>query len=338
MTAHLINTDQVSERYRTMAIDLEQRRLLISNLRQTDQEQGLSEPANCEGFGRVRHFRRATSHGWPPNPLPIDPACKSLEFPPTEILRAQVFQNAVCNWRCWYCFVPYSLLAGSRKHSGWLSASDLIDMWLDEPDSPRVIDLSGGQPDLTPEWIPWMMSEIRSRNLENAVYLWSDDNLSNDFFWRFLSDRDKELVATYPKYGRVCCFKGFSAESFSFNTRATPDLFDRQFALMSRLLTLGIDLYAYATFTGPTSATIADDMKQFVDRLQQLDANLPLRTVPLEVREFTPVTPRLDESRRKALLQQLRAVDSWNREIEDRYSSELRNLNIAEVPLAHCRD
>lgn len=84
-----------------------------------------------------------------------------------------------------------------------------------------------------------MMTELRARGLERHVYLWSDDNLSTDYFWRFLSDADRELVATYPTYGRVCCFKGFNAASFAFNTRAEPALFERQFVLMQRLLTLG---------------------------------------------------------------------------------------------------
>ena len=51
-----------------------------------------------------------------------------------------------------------------------------------------VLDLTGGQPDLVPEWILWMMCELRARGLERKVYVWSDDNLSNDYFWRFLSE------------------------------------------------------------------------------------------------------------------------------------------------------
>lgn len=276
----LIDTDRVSTRYRESAIDVAGRRILVTNFRGTEQERDLSEPPNCGGFGRIRHFRRMTSAGWSPNPLPIDPACRALGLPAGDSLRAQVFQNAVCNWRCWYCYVPYQLLAGSRNHSEWLSPSQLIDLYLDQLEPPSIIDLTGGQPDLTPEWVPWMMAELRSRGLERSVYLWSDDNLSNDYFWRYLTDSNRELVSSFHNYGRVCCFKGFNAESFTFNTRAAPELFDRQFDLMRRLLMLGIDLYAYATFTTPIPHGIDDSMKRFVDRLQELDANLPLRIAP----------------------------------------------------------
>ena len=198
-----------------------------------------------------------------------------------------------------------------------------------------MIDLTGGQPDLTPEWVPWMMAELRSRGMDREVYLWSDDNLSNDYFWRYLTDDDRELVATYPSYGRVCCFKGFDARSFSFNTRAAPELFDRQFELMGRLLAFGIDLYAYATFTTTTVANVSEAMKRFVERLQELDEHLPLRTVPLEIRLFTPVHSRLTAVNQDALDNQQAAIEAWQRVIEGNYAPELRGRNIADVPL--CR-
>src|SRR2546425_8960106 len=177
-----IDTDAQSAHYRAASIDLSNRRLLITKFSGSEQEKALSEPANCQGYGRIRHFRRAKSDGWPSNPLPIDPACKALGLPPTDMLRAQVFQNAACNWRCWYCFVPFSLLAANQKYADWLNPTTLVDLYLSQYDPPPVIDLSGGEPSLVPEWVPWMMAELRTRGLDRKVYLWSDDNLSNDYF------------------------------------------------------------------------------------------------------------------------------------------------------------
>ena len=330
----VINTEALSTRYRAASVDLNSKRLLITNFRNTEQEKDLSEPPNCGGIGRIRHFRRNFGgSGWPQNPLPIDPACKVLGLPSIDMIRAQVFQNAACNWRCWYCYVPFELLNANPDYSDWLSPVTLIDRYLDQPDPPPIIDLTGGQPDLVPEWVPWMMAELKNRGLKHQVYLWSDDNLSNDYFWRFLSDTDIELIATYANYGRVCCFKGFNAESFAFNTRAEPALFDQQFELMRKLLTLGIDLYAYATFTAPSGVGIADDMRRFVDRLQMLDENLPLRTVPLQIQEFTPVKERLNHATSEALQNQQIAIETWLQELERRYSSEERACNIADIPL-----
>lgn len=334
---NLIDTDTLSMRYRTAAVDLDDKRLLITNFHGTEQEVDLTELANCNGYGRIRHFRREASDGWPSNPLPIDPASKALGLARVDLLRAQVFQNAVCNWRCWYCFVPFDLLSANHKHSGWLSAADLIDLYLDQAEPPPMIDLTGGQPDLVPEWVPWIMAELRARGLDRAIYLWSDDNLSTDYLWRFLTDDQLELLSTYPSYGRVCCFKGFNSASFTFNTKAEPSFFDRQFKLMGKLLDLGLDIYAYTTFTTPFRANIREDMSRFVDRLQTLDENLPLRTVPLEIKLFTPTRNRLDDARMEALEHQRVAVEAWCAELELRFPSVLRDLSIADVPLRSLR-
>ena len=329
----VINTDAVSKRYRQAAIDLDAGRLLMTNFTGTEQELDLTEPANCGGFGRIRHFRRASGGTWPNNPLPIDPAYKALGHEPVDTLRAQVFQNAVCNWRCWYCFVPFNLLAANKAYADWLSPEDLITLYLDQADPPLVIDLSGGQPDLTPEWVPWMMTAIEKHGLADRVFLWSDDNLSNDYFWRYLTLAERERVAAYPLYSRVCCFKGYNAGSFQFNTLADAALFDQQFELMARLHRLGIDLYAYTTFTTPDVSDIKKDMRLFVDRLQAIHPNLPLRTVPLEIRVFTPVASRVRQAHTEALAHQHVAIEAWAYELEQRFSREERAKNIADVPI-----
>ena len=332
-----IETDAFSATLRAKAVDLPGHRLLVTNFHGSRQEEDLTEPSNCGGFGRIRHFRRATGVGWPPNPLPIEPASRALGLMAPAELRTQVFQNAACNWRCWYCFVDFALLAADSKRAAMLSATDLIDRYLAEPDRPPIIDLTGGQPDLVPEWVPWMMRELQARGLDRDVYLWSDDNLSNDYFWRFLDDADRELVAGYPMYGKVGCFKGFNSASFAFNTRADATLFDRQFDLMGRLLTLGLDQYAYVTMTTPSGKEIRDDMARFVDRLQRLDPNLPLRTVPLEIQIFSPVKARRLEALEQAMVYQQWAIEAWHKELEQRFSSQERARNITEVPLHHRR-
>jgi uncharacterized Fe-S cluster-containing radical SAM superfamily protein len=264
----------------------------------------------------------------------MDPACRYLRLAKADLFRVQVFQNAACCWRCWYCYVPHNLLSGDNTHARWVSAAELIDKYLEQPDRPPVIDLTGGQPELVPEWVPWMMRGLRERGLEEAVYLWSDDNLSNDYVWQHLAEEDRAFIASYPGYGRVCCFKGFDAESFVFNTGAEAECFARQFTLMRRLLDLGIDLYAYATFTTPTRNSIKDSMPRFVDALQTIHPNLPLRTVPLGIRIFMPVKARMNEARQQAVENQRAAVEAWLEQVSGRFSSQDREKCIVDVPLS----
>lgn len=320
----------ISARLRNKVVDLQKQKILISNYFGSDQEKDLTVPPNCRGFGRIRHFKRIISQDWPQDPLPLDPACRALNLPLTDMVRAQVFQLAACNLRCWYCFVPYNLLEANITHSSWLSAPDLINFYLEQSDPPSVIDLSGGNPELVPEWVPWMMRELKVRNLDQKVYLWSDDNLTVDYLWRFLSDEDLELISSFKNYSRVCCFKGFDAQSFHFNTRADQGLFYQQFELMKRLISLNIDIYAYVTFTTLSIENIADKIKEFIDRLQMVDKNLPLRTVPLKIQDFTPVKKRSLVYAKDAIQNQFKVAEVWCKELDVRYSTEERKRAIVD--------
>jgi uncharacterized Fe-S cluster-containing radical SAM superfamily protein len=254
--------------------------------------------------------------------LPIDPALKALGRSVGDTVEAQVFQLAACNWRCWYCFVDYTLLGADARHGAWVTAPELVECLLQQQEHPSIIDLSGGQPDLVPEWVPWMMDALVERGMDKKTYLWSDDNLSNDYFWRYLSDCQMETICNYEMYGRVGCFKGFDATSFYFNTKADPRLCDRQFDLFERLLKLNIDLYGYVTLTTPEADSIGVGIPRFVDRLQQIHERLPLRVVPLLIRKFTPVIPRIGSVEEVALDNQWKAVSAWTHELETRFTSE----------------
>jgi uncharacterized Fe-S cluster-containing radical SAM superfamily protein len=329
-----INTDQFSAVMRSRGIALEDRTIAVTRLSGSLQEEDLSEPANCQGLGRIRHFRRETAKGWPENPLPIDPAARALGLGHLDELRAQVFQNAVCNWRCWYCYVDFGLLSANPAHTENRTAAELIDLYLADPKRPAVIDLSGGQPDLVPEWVAWMLTELDARGLSEEVYLWSDDNLSNDYYFQLLNRDDRTRIETAGRYGKVCCLKGFDATSFAFNTAAAPELFERQLDLLRRLVTeTDLDIYCYATFTTPKAGGLEAAMNAFVDRLQTIHPLLPLRLVPLQVGKFSPVIGRLTDERCLAMHLQDAAVAAWSGELNARFDSDQRKLAISDVPL-----
>ena len=330
--------DDFAASLRERGVDPTERRVLVSVLAGSDQEPDLSEPVVCDGLGRIRHFRRETALGWPDNPVPLDPAARWLGHASgQEITRALVYQNAVCNWRCWYCFVPFDLLAGHPGRSRWVTADQLIDLYraLPEDHRPAVIDLSGGQPDLVPEWTVWMIDALADAGLTQQVYLWGDDNLSNDYLFRYLTEDQLSRLAAAPGYGRACCLKGFDRASFAFNTTAPAEHFDRQLALLRRIIATGMDVYCYATFTTPTLPTSpADAMRRLADHLQDIDEHLPLRLVPLEVSVFGPVQPRLRFAHAESLQLQHHMVAAWQAVMAERYTSTQRATAIIDIPLA----
>jgi len=329
-----INTERFSEHLRRRGIDLEQQRVLVSNFENTDQAKDFTVPPNCGGFGRVHHFQRAQISPWPENPLPIDPAIRFLHLERVNELRVQVFQNAICSWRCWYCFVDFDLLSANPRFSQYKTADELIDLYLAESDRPSIIDLSGGQPDLVPEWGFWFARSLVRRHLARSVYLWTDDNLSNDYLWKVLTSTEIQELARMPNYGRVGCFKGFDPLSFAFNTKAEPQLFGQQFKLMRRLVEAGFDVYGYVTLTTPTEADIATKMSEFVDRLQQeVHPIFPLRTIPLRINVFTPTEGRIGPNQLKSLQCQETAVTAWKSELCRRFTREQMAKNITENSL-----
>lgn len=329
-----VNTERASGIYRGKTLDVANQRVLMTRVQGSTQESDLHSPVNCGGFGRIRHFRRATSEGWPTNPLPIDPAARALGLPAgLETIEALVFQNAACNWRCWYCFVPFNLLNADTRYSEMQSMEGLVASYAQLAPCPPVLDLSGGQPDLTPEYVLWAMRALRAQGLADTTMLWSDDNLSTDYFWSKLSLEEQAEISSYPRYARVGCFKGFDEESFAFNTATEIGGLTRQLEYMKRLIESGLDMYAYATFTSTSSEKIGAKMECFVDQLQAVHSNLPLRTVPLEIQFFTPMAGRLRPEHLQAMEVQKRAIAEWSLQLQRRFSEEERGRAICDVPL-----
>jgi len=221
----------------------------------------------------------------------------------------------------------------SRKHSEFKTADELLLLFLAEPKRPKLIDLSGGQPDIIPEWPVRMMEALKRKNLDDQYFLWVDDNLSVYFPWEFLSDNDFTLMRTYKNFARVGCFKGFSGESFQENTRARPELLTRQIDIISRWVKLGVDTYGYITLTTSSLNGMRGSLRAFMNSVQNKVGHFfLLRTIPLEILKFTPTTARMRDAERKAMENQYSVLAAWMDEIDDRFSSKERNLPIYCVP------
>jgi uncharacterized Fe-S cluster-containing radical SAM superfamily protein len=323
-----IDTDAISSVLRERMIDTSARAISLTNFHRSEQSEDLTHPPNAEGFGRIHRFELEAFDDWPSNPLPIEPALRALGLGEQAHLDAQIFQSSGCNWRCWYCFVPFKDLSANRGEL--VAVADMVDWDLAAHAQPHAVDLTGGQPDLTPEWTVWYLEELERRGADE-VYVWSDDNLSTDYLWRFLSDEQRDYLGGHPRYGRACCIKGYDQQSFAFNTLAAPELFERQFALLDRLQrTTAIDYYVYLTITTPTTDDLGSAMGSLLDRLMKVHEYLPLRCVPLKVLEWGPVTPRLKPPQRTALENQMAAVAAWEAELEVRFPGA--RPDICDVP------
>lgn len=306
-----LDTKQRDAILRARVVDVPRRSLLIARIAGTAQEADLSAPTNCGGYGRIRHFRQSVVEGWPENPLPIVPAARWLGIEPTESTKAQVFQLAACAWRCWYCFVPFASMRADPSASQWLSAASLVDEYLAVPERPPILDLSGGSPDLAPEWIAWTLDELEERGATTSTFVWSDDNLSSDRLVQTSNAALLQRIATAPNYGKVCCLKGHDPTSFAFNTRAHPEGFERQFEILAMYAASGLDLYVYLPLVGPSGEPARVQVGRIADRLSAIRPDLPGRTVPLYIASFGAMAGRLDQERIRALERQWELIGHW---------------------------
>jgi len=308
-----IRDDQMRERL----IDKNNKKVLISNLNNSLEAEDKYTITNCLGYGRTRVFKNFTLHLFD-NVLFHKPLYRN--YPPKPEFKTQVFQVAGCNWRCWYCYVDFKLLNGDNKYSDFFSADELIDLFLSESDHPDIIDLSGGQPDLVPEWILWFLEAIDRKGLKGKVHIWSPDNLSNYFLWKYLTNQEINFIAKFPLYSKIGCIKGYNQESFRFNTGAKSSDFEDQFIILSRLIESGFDMVSYITLTTPSIENLDKDIEDLVKRLISIHPLMPLRIIPLKITLFSNTKMRCNSIHRKALDYQFDVIKAWENALLNKFT------------------
>ena len=314
-----MNNDEL---LRSRAIDFSNQRIRMSRFENSTQQQDMTLPSNCGDFGRVHHFKRHPSNRWIENPLPQKPVSDYFHTPIADVLPVQLFQLAVCNINCWYCFVDKKLRSGNPKHSAFCAPIDLLRAAKNE-NQPRVIVLSGGQPDLVPEYNLWFLQARETLDMEKSHFIWTDDNLSTDLFFKIMKPSQIDYMLKRPGYARVGCLKGFDAASAAYNTRTNLSFFDAQMKRLKRLCDTGFNQYAYVTLTTPDITNIDKRIGHFFDRIQtEIGEDFPLKMVPLEIYKYAVNTNRYNDL---AAENQYIALNCWIREMNTRFRTKIHH-------------
>lgn len=296
---------------RAQLVDMMNQRVLVARIADSIEGNDEYTHVNCAGYGRIRryssfrlHFDRTATQRQPLVP------CRTNQ----GTYETQVFQLAGCDFRCWYCFVDDALLRADSTRARWFSADELLELALNEHKTPAVIDLSGGQSELVPEWTVWMMEAIERKGLRGKLAVWSDDNLSCDFFWTCLDANQRRYVGEFPGFTKTVCLKGFDAKGFTANTGAPELFFGRQLEILGRLVSEGLKLDIYLTMLdiprpmGEAEAVIDN----LVNRLFLIHPSLPHRVVPLKIHPFGNMLGRATGRRLSSLGLQVERFQLWN--------------------------
>jgi len=301
---------------------LDSKKFLISNLNNTLEAKDNYTLLNCNGFGRIRKYQKFNLH-LGNSILPAKPLFRTLE--PSLPFKTQVFQIMGCNWKCWYCFVDDRLLEANEEYGHYFSTNELMELYINNSlNETKIIDLSGGQPEMFPEWCINFAKSIDMYNLSGKVHLWLDDSLSSFNMWKYLSKDERKYLSTFPLHSRVCCLKGYNEESFVYNTNVSKHHFENQFKILEKLIKDGYDLYVYVSFTTPSiSKEIENDIKIFIERLVKIHPLLPLRTIPLKITLFSAMNRRLYSNYSLSLKYQKIVFNSWAEQLILKFGPKL---------------
>lgn len=327
-----MNNDEIyKERCRSMVFNGNE--FLITEVG-TSMEEKAKLGVNCDGFGRKRIFKRNKYSDWVDNPLPFAPYSIVMGEKSVDELAVQVFQIAKCNLNCWWCFLPDDYKNCNINHTKWFTVEDLLELFIrDTKGTVKVIDISGGNPELVPEFTLRFMSGLEKYGLAEKIYLWSDDVLTTDFLFTKLSEAQVQYMSKYQRYGKVACFKGIDDESFCYNTCVTVSEHQKQLTMAKKYIDLGFDIYFYVILTMPNMKNINNKISTFIDKLQGIAYYLPLRVVPIKIMKFANNMHRFNAMREVSIFNQFEVLALWKEEIAKRYTSCEIESDISSLPL-----
>jgi uncharacterized Fe-S cluster-containing radical SAM superfamily protein len=257
---------------------------------------------------------------------------------PRDYNKVFAVQLSGCTYSCNFCYVPPEINLANPAFGKFFSPKEILNYFLSAKSRSKepmnVIRITGGEPTIIPEIIVDIYNEIEKRDLK--IYIWIDTNLS---MTKYLENIESDLKNIMKKrnVGVVGCFKGFCKEDFSILTGAEPKFYDKQFEAAKLFLDWKTDFYVYLP-----ALIYNDDVekkaKGFVQRLQELNKNLPLRVEMLIIKNYPGavinIREKANQGRPMPTIDQKLVFDLWyNKLLPKLYSKEMLNKFCCEIPL-----
>jgi hypothetical protein len=227
-----------------------------------------------------------------------------------EFNRLLSVQLAVCNLRCWHCYVEDCLVwpcegcprvetpgceHGRLSGITYLTATNILDAIRKQIECDRAngqgarhaVRLTGGEPLLAPQLILMLLRGIRERGYERNVWFRCETNLVPLLLLEAVGDKDSyphrsdggklatilDSLAQFRNLSVHPAFHGLSEHGFTANTQVRLPCFDLLINALRSLIARGIDVYP--SFGG----NVCDpaEIPAFFERLRGISKNLPLR-------------------------------------------------------------
>ena len=347
------NPIALAEKLRPRMIDLKNKKFLLAVLAGTEQAQDLTKERFFKDVFRSKIYTKKEE--LQRDPFRREPAAIAAEklTIPGKTLVSQEECNAAflgqingCNLKCWYCYVDDKAKGANQKYGEFFSAEEYLIQFLIESRKNQnflnqdlklnILRISGGEVFIIPEIIVWMIEAVEKFGLEDSIYLWVDCNLSTgNFYWKYLSESQREKIRNFKNLGVCVCYKGFDEESFQENTcGATPESFNKAFLMHKKLIDEGLDVYSYLYPVTSSTDNIENRIKSFIHRLQkEVDECAPLRMATPPIKIYGPTKERLNEKNSVALENQWLVMNIIKNELGRKFNSRELSLYPHEIPV-----
>ncbi len=346
------NPIKLAEKLRPTMIDLKNKKVLLAILSGTEQTKDLTEGRFWKDIFRSKRYTKAKNQESDPfRGEPAGIAAEKLTIPEKtgvgskECNAAFFGQINGCNLKCWQCYVDRRSISANPKYGKYISAEEYLVQFLIEsrkyqnsihPDLKlNILRISGGDPFIVPEFIVWMIEAIEKFGLEDYIYVLVDSNLSTgNFYWKYLTNEQREKIKNFKNIGFVGCYKGFDKKSFTEICGAAPEFFSEQFKMHKRLTDEGLDVYTYLYPLTSSTYKLRERLAAFIDRLRkEVNDSAPLRLATPLTKVFGPTKKRLTPERERAIKNQYKAMEIWKEEMERRYRRYLIKSSPHDIPV-----
>lgn len=255
-----------------------------------------------------------------------------------RLISAQV---GLCNFHCWYCYVPEDILRGARVQS--LTSEQLVESYLKIRANDKaqglesnVLRISGGEPFLAPDLVLECLEYIQKIGLQEEVFVWSETNLSpfikegadqSTLVETWLQEQGKTLedLARFNNFALHPCLHGITPLNLAQTTLVGAEFFDRLVEAFRTLVDHRIDIYP--TISSNTSPS--EGLEHLFWKLKTINEKLPLRFALIEDDlDYPPVDERLSRERRRGeIYGRNLLITRWSRLLEETYGCKY-----AEIP------
>lgn len=346
---------KLAEKLRPRMIDLKNNKVLLASFADVSQGKDIPRERVMEDYFRIKIYEKREEIQKKYHNFRREPAAVAVEKLEKSFLKQSENRNELlmpphisecngvfiaqvngCNLKCWQCYVDDVNKSANPRYGKFFSAEEILTAFLIESRKAQfslnperkinVLRLSGGDPFLVPEIILGLVESVIEFGIEDYIYVWIDTNLlSGDFYWKYLTEKQRKTIRDFNNIGFMGCYKGFDEESFVKTCGALPQFFIKQFIMHRRLLNEGLDVYSYWYPLIYSSDNLIERIANFMDMLQlEVDQYAPLRlTTPL-TKIYSPTESRLTHERRDALrlFSQYDAMRIWYEELRKRFGFE----------------